>query len=225
VVDYQWAATNATLRSNGSTAVVKPGTNATMSTISLLLTDDDGLSTRRTLTLSDDDPIGPVESLAFQTQVNNVGSPARLSLPVSNGTDTLDMVTLTRDGDQELSETDVPAEGSAQLQWVPEESTWNDTTGQYDRARFSVTVDTADRNSTIPLRTRVYIAGDATGDGRVNLLDAVRIGRTYGETASTERADAADLNNDGHVDITDAVILGRNWRTTASNGGTAIEKS
>ena len=69
----------------------------------------------------------------------------------------------------------------------------------------------------------VYTAGDANGDGRVNILDATIVGLEWGETAicgdycweGNERADRADLNNDCKVNILDAVIIGTCWGHTA----------
>ena len=61
----------------------------------------------------------------------------------------------------------------------------------------------------------VYIAGDANGDGTVNVLDATMVGLTWHQTGNptgvawpgNEMADRADLNNDRTVDILDAVII------------------
>ncbi|MCK4733385.1 MAG: hypothetical protein KAT65_13110, partial [Methanophagales archaeon] len=70
----------------------------------------------------------------------------------------------------------------------------------------------------------VYIAGDANGDGRVNILDAVYVGKHWGEGCGSapepccyywalgrEQQDSADLNNDCTINILDAVIIGANW--------------
>jgi outer membrane protein assembly factor BamB len=69
----------------------------------------------------------------------------------------------------------------------------------------------------------VYTAGDANGDGKVNILDATIIGLEWGGTTTCEeycwegqeRADQADLNNDCKVNILDAVIIGTCWGHTA----------
>jgi hypothetical protein len=88
--------------------------------------------------------------------------------------------------------------------------TIQDPYGLQDTARIAVTV---------------YIAGDANGDGEVNILDAACIGKHWRERGSTGvesgycwddlQADGADLNNDGEINILDAVVVGRNWRRTA----------
>jgi hypothetical protein len=70
----------------------------------------------------------------------------------------------------------------------------------------------------------VYTAGDANGDGEVDILDATIVGLEWDETANfnghlywylNPRGDMADLNNDGIVDILDAVIIGTCWGHTA----------
>ncbi|PXF52802.1 MAG: hypothetical protein C4B56_04520 [Candidatus Methanophagaceae archaeon] len=78
------------------------------------------------------------------------------------------------------------------------------------------------------LDVTVYIAGDANGDGRVNILDAVWVGKHWGKrcddpgypepgrccyywTGDREQQDGADLNNDCVINILDAVIIGANW--------------
>jgi hypothetical protein len=89
-------------------------------------------------------------------------------------------------------------------------------------------------NSTL-IPVNVFIAGDANGDGEVNILDAVWVGKHWRATCSGDlqnptpcgdcegylwdgdrcQADGADLNNDCEVNILDAVIVGANWRGTA----------
>ena len=69
----------------------------------------------------------------------------------------------------------------------------------------------------------VYTAGDANGDGKVNILDATIVGLEWGASTTCgaycwegdERADQADLNNDCKVNILDAVIIGTCWGHTA----------
>ena len=70
----------------------------------------------------------------------------------------------------------------------------------------------------------VYIAGDANGDGTVNILDAAMIGLRWMKTCNDypgvcwgaeEMADRADLNNDCEVNILDAVIVGTQWGNNA----------
>jgi len=69
----------------------------------------------------------------------------------------------------------------------------------------------------------VYTAGDANGDGIVNILDSSRVGLKWMDSTicgaycweENEYGDKADLNNDCIVNILDAVIIGTCWGHTA----------
>jgi hypothetical protein len=73
----------------------------------------------------------------------------------------------------------------------------------------------------------VWICGDATGDGRVNIADGVTFGMQFGKSganigdpdnicwAGNPEGDKADMNNDGRVNIGDAMLLGTTWGHTA----------
>ncbi|RLG71251.1 MAG: hypothetical protein DRO11_04875 [Methanobacteriota archaeon] len=69
----------------------------------------------------------------------------------------------------------------------------------------------------------VYIAGDANGDGVVNILDATMVGLRWYDSCECgdycwegqDMADRADLNNDCKVNVLDGVIIGANWGHTA----------
>ncbi len=95
---------------------------------------------------------------------------------------------------------------------------WNGTC--YDPFIVSLTV-TDDINplisDTITIPVNVYIAGDANGDGMVDVLDATILGLEWDSVCTgnwNDRSDQADLNNDCCVDILDAVIIGTNWGNT-----------
>ena len=99
---------------------------------------------------------------------------------------------------------------------------WNGTC--YEPFNVSLTVkDAGGLINTATVQVNVFIAGDANGDGRGNILDAVIVGREWGEKGTCgdycwkeqERADRGDLNNDCEVNILDAVIIGANWGDTA----------
>ena len=107
---------------------------------------------------------------------------------------------------------------------------WNLTTNSYEPLNASVTVTDdgcPEMSTTKYFDVMVYMAGDANGDGRVNILDAVWIGKHFGEkcdgTAATccghvwssEEQSGADLNNDCEINILDAVIVGTMWGHTA----------
>ena len=96
---------------------------------------------------------------------------------------------------------------------------WNGT--GYEPFNVSLTVkDEWGLTNTTSLQVNVYIAGDANGDGVVDIFDGVLVGLKWDYTCTSgrwesERADRADLNNDCIVDIFDAVIVGANWEHTA----------
>ena len=104
--------------------------------------------------------------------------------------------------------------------------TIGDPNGGYLKFNASLTVTDdgcpEETNTNFTLVT-VYIAGDANGDGRVNILDAVYVGKHWSEECGSapepccyywtdrEQQDKADLNNDCTINILDAVIIGANW--------------
>jgi len=96
---------------------------------------------------------------------------------------------------------------------------WNGT--GYEPFNVNLTVkDEWGLTNTTSLQVNVYIAGDANGDGVVDIFDGVLVGREWDCACisgrwESERADMADLNNDCIVDIFDAVIVGANWEHTA----------
>ncbi len=95
-------------------------------------------------------------------------------------------------------------------------------------AMLTVTDDGEMSNSTT-LNVIVYIAGDANGDGVVNIIDAAYVGKHWHERCNqtaceckccdpcwdNPQADRADLNNDCYIDIMDLAIVGANWKHTA----------
>ena len=114
-----------------------------------------------------------------------------------------------------------PGEGST-TEHVYSSYKWNGT--GYEPFNACLTIEDAEGLiNTAIVQVNVFIAGDATGDGRVNILDAVIVGREWGEKSTCgdycwkeqERADRGDLNNDCEINILDAVIIGANWGHTA----------
>jgi len=92
---------------------------------------------------------------------------------------------------------------------------WNGTNYEPFNVSLTVSDNLLLANTTI-IQTDVYIAGDANGDGEVDIFDAVIVGLEWdkectGRRWATARGDMADLNNDCVVDIFDAVIIGANW--------------
>jgi hypothetical protein len=100
--------------------------------------------------------------------------------------------------------------------------TWDGTGYEPFASRLTVR-DNGDLQNSTFIPVNVFIAGDANGDGEVNVLDAVRIGKYWRDTCNSGgdylwndgQMDGADLNNDCEINVLDAVIVGANWRRTA----------
>jgi Tol biopolymer transport system component len=84
---------------------------------------------------------------------------------------------------------------------------WNGTAYQPFTVNLTVTDNGGMKNSTSG-KVVIWIAGDANGDGKVNILDASIIGLKWNSNPADP---CADLNNDGKVNILDASIIGLNW--------------
>ncbi|RZN42786.1 MAG: PKD domain-containing protein [Methanophagales archaeon ANME-1-THS] len=90
-------------------------------------------------------------------------------------------------------------------------------TGTYEPFEVSLTAeDEWGLIDTVFMPVHVFIAGDANGDGVVDIFDGVIVGLEWdthctGYGWSTDRSDQADLNNDCVIDIFDGVIVGANW--------------
>jgi len=116
-------------------------------------------------------------------------------------------------------------------QWEPF-GVSNDQGGHY--VPFTVYLTVTDDGSpeatnTSDFDVNVYLAGDANGDGKVNILDAVYVGKhwnaqcptadlcdnCYSHLWSSNEKDKADLNNDCVINILDAVRIGAMWGHTA----------
>ena len=54
------------------------------------------------------------------------------------------------------------------------------------------------------------LVGDVNGDGRVNVLDMIRIGMHWGETGSPGWI-PEDVNQDGVINVLDMILVGMNW--------------
>jgi hypothetical protein len=100
--------------------------------------------------------------------------------------------------------------------------TWNGTGYEPFASRLTVR-DNGDLQNSTFIPVNVFIAGDANGDGEVNVLDAVWVGKHWRATCNgggdyvwdDGQMDGADLNNDCELNVLDAVIVGANWRSTA----------
>lgn len=85
---------------------------------------------------------------------------------------------------------------------------WNGTAYQPFIVNLTVT-DNIGLTNTVSQKVVIWIAGDANGQGGVNILDASLVGLRWGTGDA-----CADLNNDGVVNIIDAAIIGLNWGRT-----------
>ena len=91
----------------------------------------------------------------------------------------------------------------------------------YEPFNVGLTVtDAKGLENTAHMQVNVYMAGDANGDGEVDIVDATIVELEYwmmcsGDNWGTDdRKDKADLNNDCAVDIEDAAIVEATyWRT------------
>ena len=109
---------------------------------------------------------------------------------------------------------------------------WNYTSNDYDNfsALLTVTDDGCpELSKSSEFDVTVFIAGDADGDGEVNIIDAVWVGKHWRDECATTvpcanctvylwdgaQVDGADLNNDCEINILDAVVIGANWRHVA----------
>ena len=64
-----------------------------------------------------------------------------------------------------------------------------------------------------------WLTGDINGDGKVNILDAIRLGKAFGSNLAAEIAlekwnPNCDFNSDDKVNILDAILLARNFGKT-----------
>lgn len=148
--------------------------------------------------------IPPVASALSEHTINNVGSNAYL-----DGDNSYDPDGVITTWDWFFGDGMAGTGSTVSHQY----SMYNWNGNSYDPFLVELTVtDDAAVTDTVSLNIAVYIAGDANGDGVVNILDAALIGLKwnshYGEA---NYHDGADLNNDDVVNILDAATVGLNW--------------
>jgi hypothetical protein len=92
----------------------------------------------------------------------------------------------------------------------PSQSSWNGSA--YEPVTVTVIATTeAGTTITTTQSVRIRTLGDATGDGTVDIFDAVRLSKSWQATrGESDYVAAADFNGDGIVDISDAVFIGQN---------------
>jgi pectinesterase len=169
----------------------------------------------------------PSVSAALTSTTNTAGSPVRVDVEATAAGETNTIETIRLLGPDGAVVDRVSCNATVCTDTVtatPSTSSWNDSTDSYDAVAYRVVVtDAMDRTASATVRTPVRIAGDATGDGVVNIFDAVAVGRAWqSRRGDPGYTDAADLNNDGVVNIFDAVAVGRHWRNQA--GVSAAER-
>jgi len=159
----------------------------------------------------------PAVDVAFVSTVHNVGAPVRIRATATDSDGTVGNLSLVAVDGAILDRVVCGAPTcSPTLTTVPSTAVWNDT--GYGNVTYRV-IARDDRGAVdnATASASVYIAGDATGDGVVNIFDAVAVGRAWeAERGDAAYSDAADLTNDGVVNIFDAVAVGRNWQETAA---------
>lgn len=160
----------------------------------------------------------PTVTSQVKTKVNNVGAPVKVETNATDTDGTVRQLILVASGSVVDTAQCTLNTCNATLNWTPATSSWNSTAESYDHTSVTVqAVDSDGAEVNESIQTEVYIAGDATGDGSVDIFDAVDVGTTWSHQRGEKNySPAADLNNDGIVNVMDAAAIGINWKTTAS---------
>jgi subtilisin family serine protease len=159
----------------------------------------------------------PTVETTLESSTNNVGSPITIGVRAADADGNVANLSLQTGSGIVLDQVNCGnATCSTTLSTTPTEASWNGT--EYVKRTYRVVVvDDSGTTALDTVSTSVYIEGDATGDGVVDIFDAVAVGRSWQtKRGSPGYSDAADLTNDGVVDIFDAVVVGRNWQVEAS---------
>ncbi len=100
------------------------------------------------------------------------------------------------------------------FEYTPSGDTWNGS--GYETRNVTAEASAAGVTAADSVPVRVHIAGDVTGDGEVDIFDAVAVGTAWDTTTDSDAySPGADLTSDGAVGVTDAAELGRHWGNTA----------
>ena len=88
------------------------------------------------------------------------------------------------------------------------------TPGNYTIEVKNIELTTTDEQACVPancsatLTVSNIMVGDANGDGKISITDAVAVvNKVLGKPSANFRADAADVTGDGKITITDAVAI------------------
>jgi|GEM_PF-5425273 len=145
--------------------------------------------------------------------VLNVGSAAPVAVTASAPGATLDRVDVVGPfGERNETSPDSDSFDDS-LTVTPSTSTWNGES--YNEVNVTAEASVGETVARDDVSVTVHIAGDATGDGTVNIFDAVSVGTAWDTTAGDARyGGAPDLNSDGEVSVEDAALLGQNWKNS-----------
>jgi len=110
--------------------------------------------------------------------------------------------------------------GSAEIATIP--FVWN--TSGFAKGRYTISAnasqvggetDTAD-NTFVDGKVKVTILGDVQGDGKVDIMDLLEMGKAFGSNSSKSNWNPyCDFNNDNKVDTIDLFDLGENYGQTS----------
>jgi PKD repeat protein len=156
------------------------------------------------------------------TTVNYPDIPVQLSLNITSPDDELTSISYELPNGRTASLVDLSRNSFVgQTNLTIGGNTWNSSLGRYEERNVTIRVtDAAEDNKTVQIGVTVYAIGDVTGDGVVDIFDAVAVAQSWHTT--TENANfrrGADLNRDGEIDILDAIKIGRAWGSTAEQAG------
>ncbi|WP_255196396.1 DUF7282 domain-containing protein [Halorarius litoreus] len=163
----------------------------------------------------------PELNATLVSTVVNEGQPVKVRAEATDSDGNVTTVSLHDPNGTELDSESCESVCLHTLSATPNFHTWNGS-GYGTTTVYTVAVDDDGADATRELTFKVYTAGDANGDGVVDIFDASTIGTAWNaQRGDAAYSDAADQNNDGVVDIFDASILGTNWNDEATTNSTS----
>ncbi|WP_255149987.1 DUF7282 domain-containing protein [Halorarius halobius] len=164
----------------------------------------------------------PELAATLVSTVPNEGQPVVVDTVANDSDGVVSNVTLeSADGSVITNATCGSASCEPTLRATPRFSTWNGS-AYVNATVVAVATDDRGAEASVTLEFPVYTAGDANGDGVVDIFDATEVGTSWNtQRGDPGYSDAADQNNDGVVDIFDATILGTNWNDQATTNSSS----